>query len=322
MATLKRNDPCPCGSGKKYKKCCLKKLEVKSRFDQEETRSFNELLPRIFDYSKQYDDLLKPSYEAKIASFESLSVQDARAFSQLLFHWMLFNWKGERKQAILDDFIDAHRENYTENFSSFLENWQGIEPRLFYVLHSDSEYIALKDMWSEKAQTIQKTPVAQSIASGQYVTGYLYQTPDGLALGSDAIELPPKLGEAFFNACQAANLKKQKHFTKHFDQALQLLAVLIEHGAALQQEKEYVEILETLDVESKNTHAAAAVVLRKFLVKKVPRITKTAAFAATLEYWAGQTLSHEEPRSQKALAEKYNVSSSTISAKYKQLVNM
>jgi len=21
-----RNDPCPCGSGKKYKKCCLKKL--------------------------------------------------------------------------------------------------------------------------------------------------------------------------------------------------------------------------------------------------------------------------------------------------------
>jgi len=24
-----RNDPCPCGSGKKYKKCCLKKDELK-----------------------------------------------------------------------------------------------------------------------------------------------------------------------------------------------------------------------------------------------------------------------------------------------------
>jgi len=22
---IKRNDPCPCGSGKKYKKCCLRK---------------------------------------------------------------------------------------------------------------------------------------------------------------------------------------------------------------------------------------------------------------------------------------------------------
>ena len=25
MKKIGRNDPCPCGSGKKYKKCCLKK---------------------------------------------------------------------------------------------------------------------------------------------------------------------------------------------------------------------------------------------------------------------------------------------------------
>jgi len=24
-----RNDPCPCGSGKKYKKCCMEKVEKK-----------------------------------------------------------------------------------------------------------------------------------------------------------------------------------------------------------------------------------------------------------------------------------------------------
>ncbi|NQU26106.1 MAG: SEC-C domain-containing protein [Candidatus Nealsonbacteria bacterium] len=28
-----RNDPCPCGSGKKYKKCCLKKQNGTSLFD-------------------------------------------------------------------------------------------------------------------------------------------------------------------------------------------------------------------------------------------------------------------------------------------------
>ncbi|SDN79395.1 SEC-C domain-containing protein [Alkalicoccus daliensis] len=319
MAALKRNDPCPCGSGKKYKKCCLKKLETKSRFDQAELRAFNELLPRIFDYSKQYDEVLKPAYEAKIASFETLSVPDARAFSQLLFHWMLFNWKGGEKQAILDDYLEEHRDNYTKNFAEFLDNWKGIEPRLFYVVHSDSDYLALKDMWSEKSQTIQKTPVADTIGAEQYVIGYLYHTPDGPALGSDAIELPPKLGEAFQKACKTASVKKQKHFTKHFDQVLQLLAVLIEHGAALKQEKEYEEILEKLDLDSKNSHAAAAVVLRKFLAANEPRITKTEAFAATLEYWAGQTLSHEEPRSQRGLAKKYGVSPSTIAAKYKQL---
>jgi hypothetical protein len=30
-ANLGRNDPCPCGSGKKYKQCCLGKDEEKAR---------------------------------------------------------------------------------------------------------------------------------------------------------------------------------------------------------------------------------------------------------------------------------------------------
>jgi len=31
MEKLGRNDPCPCGSGKKYKQCCLAKDEAKER---------------------------------------------------------------------------------------------------------------------------------------------------------------------------------------------------------------------------------------------------------------------------------------------------
>src|SRR5260370_9220256 len=31
MAKVGRNDPCPCGSGKKYKRCCLEKDETAER---------------------------------------------------------------------------------------------------------------------------------------------------------------------------------------------------------------------------------------------------------------------------------------------------
>ncbi|MFZ1404770.1 MAG: SEC-C metal-binding domain-containing protein, partial [Anaerolineae bacterium] len=34
-----RNDPCPCGSGKKYKKCCLKKDEEAWRAQEEAERA-------------------------------------------------------------------------------------------------------------------------------------------------------------------------------------------------------------------------------------------------------------------------------------------
>lgn len=36
MSKLGRNKPCPCGSGKKYKKCCLVKNEEERRLAQEE----------------------------------------------------------------------------------------------------------------------------------------------------------------------------------------------------------------------------------------------------------------------------------------------
>jgi hypothetical protein len=30
---IKRNDPCPCGSGKKYKKCCMDKATTTKMID-------------------------------------------------------------------------------------------------------------------------------------------------------------------------------------------------------------------------------------------------------------------------------------------------
>ncbi len=34
MAKVGRNDPCPCGSGKKFKRCCLERVEAEERADR------------------------------------------------------------------------------------------------------------------------------------------------------------------------------------------------------------------------------------------------------------------------------------------------
>ena len=31
MSKVGRNDPCPCGSGKKFKRCCLERMEAEER---------------------------------------------------------------------------------------------------------------------------------------------------------------------------------------------------------------------------------------------------------------------------------------------------
>ena len=32
---IRRNDPCPCGSGEKFKNCCIDKIEKKARADRD-----------------------------------------------------------------------------------------------------------------------------------------------------------------------------------------------------------------------------------------------------------------------------------------------
>ncbi|CAM3951148.1 SEC-C domain-containing protein [Alkalicoccus chagannorensis] len=320
VGALKRNDPCPCGSGKKYKKCCLKKLDTRSRYSDQDIRDFNELLPKLFDFSRSYDEAIKPFYEAKTAVMENLPVADARAFSQLLFHWMLFNWQVDEKHTILSTFIKEHESNYSNTFVSFLKDWKSLEPRFFYVKHADDEYIAVEDLWNKKSSTIFKTPAADKIETGDYVIGYLYPTPDGPSLGSDALQLPEKLALSFFDEMKRIGADKQKHFTKHFDQLLQLLAFQVEHGMKEEQAETTAEIMKELSVDSRRTRIACAVELRRLLAEKDPRITKTTAFAAGLDYWAGRMLSWEEERSQRAIAKKYSVSTSTVSTRYQQLL--
>ena len=42
MVRIGRNDPCPCGSGKKYKHCCLGKLSIENATSLRGTRNDDE----------------------------------------------------------------------------------------------------------------------------------------------------------------------------------------------------------------------------------------------------------------------------------------
>ena len=77
---VNRNDPCPCGSGKKYKKCCLakdkapKKLTAKwinapQKSTQDAQKNLPDLIERTFGNSipKTPDAPPKPDSEEKDA---------------------------------------------------------------------------------------------------------------------------------------------------------------------------------------------------------------------------------------------------------------
>ena len=110
MTKIGRNAPCPCGSGKKYKKCCLGKNIVSSqavdyrRLSEAHDRLIEKLMPfatqvfgqEVVDVAMD-DFLLWPEPEDDIQE----DVFDR--IGSLLWSWLLFNWE-------YDSQTDEHEE--------------------------------------------------------------------------------------------------------------------------------------------------------------------------------------------------------------------
>jgi hypothetical protein len=95
-----RNDPCPCGSGKKYKKCCLGKNVVSS--ETLNYRRLSEAHDRLVDRLASYAARIFGEEAVHVAMHEFLLWPDPEdeidkemldRLGPLFWPWYLFNWE-------------------------------------------------------------------------------------------------------------------------------------------------------------------------------------------------------------------------------------
>ena len=126
-----RNDPCPCGSGKKYKKCCLPSAEA-SEFEYRRQRHVESgLIPRLIDFA--FEVLGPTAIEDAWAEFNDYEpVEELTADSPMnmvFMPWFLFNWthqvtrEGQETFAettIAESFLEEYEEQLTVDENLFL----------------------------------------------------------------------------------------------------------------------------------------------------------------------------------------------------------
>lgn len=54
--SLGRNEPCHCGSGKKYKKCCLRKDEEKTTVQHQHSNSLKKDIPKVWENNEKWEN--------------------------------------------------------------------------------------------------------------------------------------------------------------------------------------------------------------------------------------------------------------------------
>jgi tetratricopeptide (TPR) repeat protein len=137
MAKIGRNEPCPCGSGKKYKHCCLQQQQAAARalaaaavrptIDVEIANSLG-----LFD--SEEDELTTASnaavdlvHEGKLDEAEQIARDLLKRFPDVHDGWdrlgMVYEARGDNRQAAdcyrkIIEFIRTHPDDYEPGFEA------------------------------------------------------------------------------------------------------------------------------------------------------------------------------------------------------------
>lgn len=185
MSKVKRNDPCPCGSGKKYKKCCLLKQTAPTAdfIRQKIRRTEGELAPILEKHaSKYYGEYF--FVEAVEEFFLWQGVPDDEfidvELGEILAPWVLYNWTPDNtekdvedhmpEQAIAAHYLQIQGERVPAFTRRFIE--QACENQYsFFVIKEvePGQRMLMRDLLLQQDVTVVEHSASQSLQPGNMV---------------------------------------------------------------------------------------------------------------------------------------------------------
>lgn len=166
-----RNDPCPCGSGKKYKQCCLMK--------QSEDQTEQIKVQRFFERKWRLTNDLHSFLAEKHGGGWMLDHQKMEPFDSSMDHfregvgsvWAFFFCKYENGNRGIYWLLEERGRRYSEEDREMLERWKAMRVSCYQVVGSYEQGMVIEDVWSGEryrmpyCETMVKLPLG-SVAVG------------------------------------------------------------------------------------------------------------------------------------------------------------
>lgn len=150
-----RNEPCPCGSGKKYKKCCGLKDAVSITVLLE--KDAKELQNQIVDYAvSQFGDELEQDLKGKL-DYLIINDKEKELEFYILAHsiWFTFFKPLEDGRTILERFIAEKGNNIRRpKLKEILDSWKNARPITGPLFSVSDERLAIRDAFTNEVNEI------------------------------------------------------------------------------------------------------------------------------------------------------------------------
>jgi SEC-C motif len=109
MSKISRNDPCPCGSGKKYKKCCLLAADTQE-FEYRRWRHVEAgLIPRLIQFASENlgPQIVGQAWKEFNESDTMEECDPSSEMNMVFLPWFLFSWEFELKPTNQRRYIET-----------------------------------------------------------------------------------------------------------------------------------------------------------------------------------------------------------------------
>ena len=242
MAKIGRNDPCYCGSGKKYKQCHMKEDQAKEKqaramkeaarfvrrdllkFGREErfSEAFAQALPLYWNGLYEFDNA------------EEMSMDEAFRF----IDWFTFDYDLGDGRYLIQIYAEERYPDLSTAQQQLIDDWKDAPPASAYELLSyEGQQLQLRDYFTGEEVEIYESGGRGIVEVGEVIMGRLVPVVDHLEFSVAPAYLPAdEIGDLREKMAEAEKAYTAVHPDADHEQFMRAKNYLITHHALAQAE--------------------------------------------------------------------------------------
>lgn len=335
MVQIGRNDSCPCGSGKKYKKCCGTSSTVVS---------IEHILGHeCFDLQKAllkfaWTDYRLQDYVEDRVPLDKLPREIEEILVFALGNWVIFTNSIDNDGRIIDRFIKQEGKRVKrQRLLEIVQNWSEGRPSISRLVEKDGDLMVIEDLFTKESirvRILDPEQIDEDVEDNSLLIGILLPFSESELTYFTAF-LNFSHDESFDAEEQAINLYHRIGQGRSYEEFVSnsypelLEALLLDPGPMTLEEFAWADskqrrVAELLEEKMAGTLSEAYLypawtMWYSYCKGAEPIIRKPELYAAAMHYLVLAELF--EQVTQKEIAELYDVSATSLSQKYRDLAD-
>ncbi|SHH03329.1 YecA family protein [Tepidibacter thalassicus] len=190
-----RNDLCPCGSGKKYKKCCLNKdkknLILKQKMDFSQKYDMN-ITQKLYSYSRKerfYDEYLKAQERFYILKDDEINNKFLSFFNTYYLHDFITSTN--KTMAIL--FYEENKNNLNVIEKNILREKIKSYISVYEIISIEEDKVVLKDLILNSETYVEDVNIFESLNVGELIIGRIAKVVEVNKFIDTILSISPKI---------------------------------------------------------------------------------------------------------------------------------